>query len=112
MFCDLSFNFDNILLLLEINTWINKCNMFLFCVEAVNSLQLETIIEKNTVEKVSPGLILCPIINRNFEGINVCRVLPCIIFTALKTLSTKANVLHKAESKLWVCQNKPDLMLF
>lgn len=66
---------------------MDKCNMFLVCIEYVNSLQLETITEKKYCENVSPGLILCPDINGNFiKDISLCRLLPCIILTALKTL--------------------------
>lgn len=54
MFCDLSFNFLNIFII-TIDKHMDKCNMFLVCIEHVNALQLETITEKNIVKMSLQG---------------------------------------------------------
>lgn len=91
--CNLIFKI--FLLLLQVNIRIKKSNIILFCIEYVSSLQLETITEKKkNCERDSLGANVCPDVNRNFmKGINACRLLPYIIFTALKTLITAAEVL-------------------
>lgn len=94
MFCDLQFNFKDIFIVTIGKHMDKKYNVFLFCIEYVNLLQLETIIEKKKSENYSLGLTLCPDVNRTFmKGINACRLLPYIIFTALKTLIAPAKFL-------------------